>query len=110
MNFTNHKQQPGPSRAELTSMMIDFTAKGGEVRTFKRGHSSEWLYLRDLFKSFGYELKTDKSFYIVRKIDENRKPKRLTRVQAIREIDRVLVAHGHQPFMITKHEFPEARK
>lgn len=109
MNFSTPKHQPGPTRSQLTSMMIDFTAKGGEVRTFKRGHSSEWIYLRDLFKRFGYELRTDRSFYIVRKIDEKGRPKRLTRVQAIREIDRVLVENGMQPFMITKHEFPEAR-
>ncbi|TBB44193.1 MULTISPECIES: hypothetical protein [Rhizobium] len=97
------------SRSELTSMIIDFTAKGGEVRTFKRGHTSDWTYLRDMFTGFGYELKIDRSFYIVRKIGEKGRPKRLTRVQAIREIDKVLVAHGHQPFMITRHEFLEAR-
>lgn len=109
MNFSTPKHQPGPSRSELTSMMIDFTAKGGEVRTFKRGHSSEWLYLRDLFKSFGYELKTQRSLYVVRKIDDRSKPKLLTRKDALREIDRVLAANGMQTFMISKHEFLEAR-
>lgn len=98
------------SRAELTSMLIDFTAKGGEIRKFDRGFTSDWIYLRDVFKGFGYELKTDRGLYIVRKIDAKGRPKRLTRVQAIREIDRVLVEHGLQPFMITKHEFPEARR
>jgi hypothetical protein len=97
------------SRSELTAMIIDFTSNGGEVRTFKRGHTSDWIYLRDMFKGFGYELKTDRSFYIVRKLGEKGRPKRLTRVQAIREIDRVLVANGLPPFMISKHEFLEAR-
>ncbi|MGV4796161.1 hypothetical protein [Rhizobium sp. F40D2] len=97
------------SRAELTSMMIDFTANGGEVRKFGRGFTSDWIYLRDVFKGFGYELKTVRQFYVVHKIGSKGGPKRLTRVQAIREIDRVLVANGMQPFMITKHEFLEAR-
>jgi hypothetical protein len=97
------------SRAELTSMIIDFTTKGGEVRKFNRGFTSDWMYLREIFKGFGYELKTDRGLYIVRKIDAKGRPKRLTRIQAIREIDRVLVENGLEPFIITKHDFPEAR-
>ncbi|MBX4920966.1 hypothetical protein HJA76_14825 [Rhizobium bangladeshense] len=98
------------SRAELTSMIIDFTSKGGEVRKFDRGFTSDWIYLRDVFKGFGYELKTVRQLYIVHKIGSKGRPKRLSRMQAIREIDRVLVENGMQPFMITKHEFPEARR
>jgi hypothetical protein len=100
---------PRPSRSELTAMMVDFTANGGLVREFKRGFTSDWSYLRDLLHGYGYEVKIDKSFYIVRKIGEKGRPKRLGRTAAISAIDKVLVAHGHQPFMITKHEFLEAR-
>lgn len=97
------------SRAELTSMIIDFTASGGQVREFKRGFTSDWSYLRDLLHGYGYEVKVDKSWYIVRKIGQGGRPKRLGRAAAIKAIDEILVAHGLQPFMITKHEFLEAR-
>ncbi|MBX5190156.1 hypothetical protein HJB86_14695 [Rhizobium sp. NZLR3b] len=97
------------SRSELTAMMIDFTSNGGEVRTFKRGHTSDWIYLRDLLQGFGYEVKVVRSWYVVRQIGAKGRPPRLGRAAAIREIDRVLVANGMQPFMITKHEFLEAR-
>ncbi|KKZ89035.1 hypothetical protein [Rhizobium phaseoli] len=109
MNFVAHKHQRGPSRAELTAMMIDFTAAGGEVRSFNRGFTGDWSYLQDLLKGFGYEAKIDKAFYIVRKIGEKGRPKRLSRTAAIKAIDEVLVANGLQPFMITKHEFREVR-
>lgn len=107
MSFTPTAR--APSRSELTAMIIDFTAKGGQVREFNRGFTSDWSYLQDLLKGFGYELKTDRSFYNVRQIGEKGRPKRLTRTEAIRAIDKVLVANGIQPFMITKHEFPEVR-
>jgi len=98
------------SRSELTAMIVDFTAKGGEVRTFKRGFTSEWSYLQEIMKGFGYEIKSSGSWYVVRPIGEKGRPRRLGRAEAIRTIDRVLVANGLQPFMITKHEFPaEAR-
>jgi len=97
------------SRSELTAMIIDFTSKGGAVREFKRGFTSDWRYLRDLLQGFGYEVKIEKSWYIVRKIGQGGRPKRLGRTAAIKAIDEILVAHGLQPFMITKHEFLEAR-
>lgn len=88
------------SRSELTAMIIDFTTKGGAVREFKRGFTSDWRYLRDLLHGFGYEVKIEKSWYIVRKIGQGGRPKRLGRTAAIKAIDEILLANGLQPFQI----------
>ncbi len=111
MSFSQIQSVRVPSRSELIDMVAAFTAKGGgEVREFKRGFTSDWSYLQDLLKGFGYEVKAVRaSSYIVRKIGEKGRPRLLGRTEAIRTIDKVLVANGLQPFMATRQEFSEAR-
>jgi hypothetical protein len=87
------------SRYELDGLMSDFIAKGGQPRQYPRGFTSDWMYLQSIMARFGYELRCDRRWYVLRPLRSRGSPKRITRTEVLAAIDKILVDNGMQPFL-----------
>lgn len=86
-------------RREIDAMALEWMMKNGSPRRFAQGFSGEWICIRTLLASLGYELRFKPKAYTIKRIGAPGRPKRMGREEALRRIDEILVEHGREPFV-----------
>lgn len=86
-------------RSSLDAMIADWTAEHGAPRRFPRGFSGEWFAIRNTMLELGYDVMMNAGAYTIKRAGEKCRPKRMGRERILAEIDRILAAHGREPFI-----------
>lgn len=67
------------------------------VRRFEQGFTTDFFALQKWCESHGYQFVRDKSWFVVRKMNEKGRPKRLSWENALLAIDNVRIELGLDP-------------